>query len=79
MNTKELLIFLKRELNCSALSEFLVFMSGWIELMKLLRQAVWFASCTESEHAKASMDVLVSLFKENSLNRQAASYKTVGL
>jgi hypothetical protein len=66
-------------LNCSPLSEFLVFMRGCIELMKLLRQAVWFASCTESEYDKTSMDSLVSLFKENSLNRQAASYKTVGL
>jgi hypothetical protein len=38
-----LLIFFKRELNCSALSEFLVFMRGWIELFKensFNRQAV---------------------------------------
>ena len=79
MKTSELLTFLSRELNCSALSEFLDFKDRWRELMKLLRQAEWLISWTPSEQAKPVIADLVSLFRENSLKRQAASYNTVGL
>ena len=67
MKTSELLTFLSRELNCSALSEFLDFKDGWRELMKLLRQAELLVSWTPSEQAKPVIADLVSLFRENCL------------
>ena len=79
MKTSELLTFLSKGTNCSALSIFFYFKDGWRELMKLLRQAEWLVSWTPSEQAKPVIADLVSLFRENSLKRQAASYNTVGL
>ena len=64
MKTSELLTFLSRELNCSALSEFLDFKDGWRELMKLLRQAELLVSWTPSEQAKPVIADLVSLFRK---------------